>query len=517
MKKLENSTRYLLVASFFLISISIYILTIVSSKGEVYFFYNYKILVIYTIFYISFTAYLFLSFFYFYSFTHLVLSVFLWLGFAFKYSVNNILNNTDIIIHSSFLRLKNNDEISIQLISIIGLFGVLVSFFFSKLLDNKKSVKNKKYQISEKFFDTRNVYLLVFLICIVSSLNMYFGFYQRGVYSESRLSIFFSFFFQLYLPATIYFFFYRYSIQSKPLTGFILLNFCILIYSISILSRAYVIINLFNILIFLLIFVIPKKIKFNFKIVFIILIFTLIFSATNIFSVTKLRNLAFFNQDIEEALLEFKGDQEYLEAKNKKDRKKIREKLTQNIKNDFLKKKSNYMSDRPKIFFIIEIISNRFVGIEELALVHQIKGRNFELFKKSFDTRSNRNSFFDKLLYQNKLGHSYIQDNKENKKLVGINTPGFFAFLYLSNSLVLIFIIPFLTSFLINYLETKTKFFFHNPFFIFSIFYFLINKIVHFGHNPLGIYKSFIGIAVLLCLFYMKKIIFMNSYTKSSH
>lgn len=482
-----------------------FIKNIVIVFSTVFFLKDINLIFVYILFYTVFTLYLYYSFFEFYSFTHLILSCFLWLGFAFKYSVNKILDNTNIVIHSSFLRLSSYDEITLHFISIVGISGMIISFFFSKLLNNKKNIQKEKISIAEKFFDYRTACLLIFLICIISFINTHFNFYQRGIYNESEFAIFFSFFFQVYLPAIIYFFFYRYSLSGQVLSGYIFLNLCILIYSISILSRAYVIINLFNILVFLLIFILPKKVKFNFKIISIILFFTLTFSIINIFSVSELRKSIAIENSIEKKITRYQEiNQEYNEAKKEK----IKENLIQNKINEFkLQIKSTYSNERPKLLYIIEIISNRFVGIEELALVYQFKERNFKLFKRSFYTKSNRASFFDQLLYDNQLGNSYLTDNKINKKLVSINTPGIFAFLYLSNSLILIFVVSFLISLLINLLEDKIKIFFMNPFFIFSIFYFLINKIIHFGHNPLEIYKSFIGILSLLVLFYVKKII----------
>ena len=430
------------------------------------------------------------------------LSIFLWLGFFFKYFIcTKIINIFPEGVGSFDFSPDSFDEVMI--ISSIGVWG----FFFGYYLVPKKIFKiNYNLKYLENFYLNKSTFIIYFissLIIFFSIINFSFGIFQKGFVSNQLFGNLFrnwiAFMFMIGF-STIVAFIINFELNRKKFNIIYLSLLETFFISFSTLSRAMI----FNFFPFLIGYICKidkiKFLKFDIKKIFkFILIFLLLF----IFSVvvtSHLRTLKNIFNTHNSNLEKFDNIivNSNLKKENLLELKKISS-SNQNIKINKIENSKkiiffDHINDYLKTF--INIVTYRFIGIEGVMSVQSKSNKNFHLYLESLKEtyKENTVSYYDKKF----LGKtsSYTDSILIIQNQHAITLPGFIAHSFYSGSYLYVFFSAIIISIFCNLVIIITKNLYNNLIFTAFIGNLLSYRIIHWGYAPLNTYKLILGILI---------------------
>ena len=419
------------------------------------------------------------------SYYSLFISVFLYLGFWFKFSINNILQNQYIERVGSFDFLPKNID-QVIFVSCIGILGfMLPSLLYSSYYKffNFKSVKKMEFKNIEKFYfnNKKKIILILFIILFFFVFtNLIYNIYQKGDISytgNTLIKYFYGWLLQFGL-ASFFVFIIFFEKNNKRIWIYILFAMIESFFSgISLLSRNLIFLH------FYLFIGIEKLFKKLNKDLFLLCIFS--------FLLFIVSNLIIYKERLDRG--EAKASYN-LEIKKKID------KQEKNTAKSYIK----YISKtNPLDYYLFEIVINRFVGIDGVMAVNAKQNKNFSDYFESFkhsDVKKKYLSFYDReYLHIYKKEKLYNEFNNLNYQF----SPGFIAHAYMSGSIVFVFLICFFTSLIILSLERFLKKVISNSIFVSLIMFFISYRIIHFGYDPLNSYKLLLALTLNIILYYL--------------
>ena len=443
-------------------------------------------------------------------------AIFIWLGFWFKFSFEfgyqlwgeiNFREGIGLFDKSS----ESYDNVLI--LASIGIIAFIIASFLSKFIFSIHKVELISFK--NLFFNKYKKYIylvFIFIVVTVSSLNIKYGIYQKGLIPNEDISIFISYIFRWLLLfgftsfACILIFFELNNkiIDHKYLFIVFLESF---ISNLSLMSRSVI----FNYMSFIYgIFVYFKKINIKKYFFYFIIIFSFILFFINIFFVNELRNLKYYKN----SSYNFEKIFNY--------------NLNKSYKNDYLV--ANFSSLDIKNFNIFQIqnklqnnifqdigylLLNRWVGIDALMAVSaQESNLGFDLIKESLDEKFVENEYS---LFEKKF---LLRKNKEitNENLLKSNSiilPGLVAYLYFSGSKIFVCISIILLMFLCYLLE-RLIYLFSDKNLILTAFmgYIFASRLAHSGYLVSNNLNYLFAIIINLIAIYVVMLIFkkLNQY-----
>jgi len=443
------------------------------------------------------------------SYFEIFFSVYLFLGFWFKYVFSLLLY--DGIIYDSHIEtipMKNIDEVLILGIW-ISLICMLSSFIFRSF--KKKYPFHNKTNLEKSFFTdlylkNRITVLIIFLtiVILLAYFNLNLGIHQRGFLYYHELPWIISNlvkWFLLFGFTTFSCFILHVEITNlKKINFFTILIILFEVFSsyTSMLSRSFII-NSSSLM--LPIYQQSTKLlkKYDTKLI-ILFIFLLFLSVLSVFTANHIRI-----EKLEDFKVEYK---ELTESKLDKLSDKdlaLGEKLSsynfeipKNEKKIDLARKENFLnpvSIKPTPRELIQfMIINRWTGIDSLILVSSSKSKGYDLLLRALKEEKN---YTEHTFYEKEFGLIVRKTNAGagNTIMKGNTLPGIISFLYYAGSpvflLLSIALIFFIFNFLENFLSYSTN---NNLVFICFISNMIATRLFHFGYAPKDSYMFLISI-----------------------
>jgi len=401
--------------------------------------------------------------------------IFLLLSFWFKFSYMLLFDKIDAV--SSTLEgdfdLSNSNYDKATTIIIIGFVSCIIGsflreFIFNKLFNEKIFIMNNYFLI---FYKQYRFYILFFFIVCLSSfwcVNIIYSIYSKGVVNTEAPFVLVHFFswlykygFSVFVSLLIYVDYFIFKNKNYFIFGI----FETLFTNITMLSRAFAV-SIFSYIRGYAQLIEFNKIRFILNKIFIKSFFLiLIFSFLSIFAVTQLRNDSFKKEEY-----------------------------------------SNSVSLKETTNIILELSLNRWIGIDGVLAVSQGKNLSFDFFKSSLIEEKNirEKSFYMKFFFK-----KYVFNPNDKEEVNTIITPGIFAFLYYSGSIIFI---SFSIIFIILFCALIENFFliFSGGNIILSniIGYTLAQRLIHFGYLPSNTINFLLSFLItLLIVLILSKII----------
>ena len=374
-----------------------------------------------------------------------------------------------------------------------------MGFFIGSLLVHKFffSYKSKYFLEDEGEYKKINIknFILIFILffSIFYSLNFYFGFYQKGIVASLELNSIFDsiirWLFIIGIPSisTLLIYFTLNKMHQKYRLKIIYIAiFEAFLSSISQLSRA-MIFNPLSIIFGLYKYTLFKKNTFSlFNFIksysFLVVLFIIC-----ILTVTEF-NFAAPNMDVAS----------YLDVDDE-----LQKDETKNVER-IVKTGTNQL---------LFLAGNRWVGVEGVMAVEGYPSKSLTLFKESFSEKFNYSfSFYEAKIKNSKWtkiddlkympGRNFIRGHiKYDKKLITIYTPGIFAFLYYSGSLIIVFFCTLILYLFCSMIEIWSFFASKkNLIFCSLIGNILAYRLVHFGYMPLNTWKILLAIIITVIM-----------------
>ena len=413
-------------------------------------------------------------------------SLFLWLGFWFKFTI--IISFTDGIFREGvgyFDYLPSSYDKTL-LVSQIGFLAFIMGCFLrekllfvypQKIFFNKRS---NNFIIKYK----NSLWIsFVLLFLLIGFVNFYFKIYQKGLIPFYDLNFIMSgivkwlLLFGLASFSAILIFWETINFKKIFFSSFMIIIIEPFVSSISMLSRG-MIFNSLSILFGFYKFSKKISIKININFYLKIISLTFILFYISVISVNYLR----INYFYEGKSIKFVNENEY-----------------------DANKKSDYSKFNSEILYLAV---NRWVGIDGVMAViskKEILGTSF--IKKSLSERLNVNQ---PTFYEQEFGleDNYLS-NKLYKNVKGNTTPGIIAYIFYSGSLILLFLFIFLISILFSMIEIFAfKLSGKNLIFSALIGQILAYRLTHFGYLPLQSYLLLGTIFItILFLYFLNKIL----------
>ena len=445
------------------------------------------------------------------SYFEIFFSVYLFLGFWFKYVFSLLLY--DGIVYDSHIEtipMKNIDEVLILGIW-ISLICVLSSFIFRKF--KKKYQFHNKTNLEKSFFTdlylkNRMTVLIIFLILIflLAFFNLNLGIHQRGFLYYHELPWIITNlvkWFLLFGFTTFSCFIIHVEITNlKKINIFTILIILLEVFSsyTSMLSRSFIINSSSLMLpIYQQSTKLLKKYDTKLIILFVVILFLTLVSvfAANHIRIAKLENFKVEYKEFSKKKLDKLSDKDLALEKKllnynfeipKKEIKKDL-KVKENLSNKVLIK----LTAREIIKFMI---INRWTGIDSLILVSSSENKGYDLF---FRALKEKKDYVEHTFYEKEFGLIVRKTNAETGKTImkGNTLPGVISFLYYTGSpiflLLSIMIIFFSFNFLENFLKYLTN---NNLVFICFISHMIATRLFHFGYAPKDSYMFLISIVL---------------------
>ena len=535
-----NNVKYLLIILLSTFLLFIFLFNIINFSGNKFLYFLFSLL----------SFYLFLSIFFERKyFTEIFISIYLWLGYWWKFSYLQFSKISDKIYLSAsegFTQQKiSSNVLNDTFISLIIAFSAIIfSFKLFKLL-NKDYFENQYYE--EKYFidlyrkfRISIILIYIFLFIFISFSNLYFGIYQKGLLNSNNISIIIINIYKWLILFGLSFIgsiilFYEIQIKSKNLFYVsIILFFENFLIATSHLSRA-MIANSSSLL-----YGIYKSLKFEnvqkrMRFISKLLLIVLIFFSLSFLSVIELRKINFhenfsgYKQVVKENFTvledELKIKKEKLKVKDTNLKLETNKKYLINNKNKLENKEiSNIIINIKKyllIFFqeILYLTSKRWVGMESMILVTKNNERNFNTLIDAFDDKFSKvtKPYYEKVfifrdtelnnstnMMKNQSDFTY---NNSGQFVYGVITPGFISFLHYANNNYFLFFSVFLTIMIFLYIEKFISFMTSNNLILVSLLsHVLVYRLIHFGYLPHQSYLLFGTILMnLLLLYFLKK------------
>ena len=500
---------------------------------------------IFFLFFFSIHLYVVISFFLSNLFFDKVLSTFLWLGFYmtiffkifFKaYSIKEGDGNFEFL----------PDQFNRVLIwSSVAILAFTSSSLIHKfLIKIKKLNENDNYKLTNFYKRYRYEIFFLFFILIISVnfSNLKFGIYQKGLLPLHQIHPFLEIilkFFVIFGLTAISTILIDYELKSKnKLTFLILLIFYFEIITTNtvFLSRSYIFLGgfiLFSILI-------SHKVKkedsdyfnsFLFNIIIFVLLFLINIQIINNIRASKYFDPNFYYSNNVKKILEekYKDIKEFyiLNQYNKN----LNEKVVQNNKNisnkslgkiddekksleKLIKKTENdkNIPFRKKIFNnlrnIANLIQNRFIGFESLAIVTSSNRQDKNIFWNSFREKITylpRESYYA-INFMN-VGGTNVSSSSSRQYSVFL--PGIVAFFSYHGSLVFLFTSLFLLHLCLGFIEKISLLLsFNSKIFSSFVGFVLAYRLIHFGYVPKNSYMLLTAIFIsIFGIFFISKLI----------
>jgi hypothetical protein len=423
------------------------------------------------------------------------LSLLLWLGFWFKFSVQVAFLNSmfpEGFGHFSHKPEAYDEVILVSQVAILALIFasyIREKFFFSyvKLELKKKEPKNIiKFYLK---FKNKIIYFIFSFLMMFFFINLNFSFFQKGTVPDFILpfglnNIFkwmLMFGFSSFFSVIIYL---EFLIKKKNSNNILKFGFLENFFSsISSISRAmifnstaifygyYRLIELNN-------FKINKK-KFIKYFSFVCILFLI-----SLLIVSKIRQTNNFpiGHQVHEYLPTIKNMQ--------------KDTIFEPILEPALRPVNDFILEMNQILFLI---AGRWVGVDSLMAVQSINNKGLHLIYESLNEKFDYSNSF----YENKIKRSY-HTYKRDPKVYTIYVPGIVGYLYYSNSLIFVFIFLVLLSFFCSFIELISyKISESNIIFASLIGNVLAYRLAHFGYMPLNSYKILLAILMNLLIIYL--------------
>lgn len=481
-------------------------------------------------------------------FTEIFLSIYLWLGYWWKYSYLQFSKISDKIYLSASEgfthQIISPDILNDTFTSLIIAFSAIIFSFKLYKLFNKDYFENQYFE-EIYFIDLYRkfrfpiIIIYIFLFVFISLTNLYFGIYQKGLLISFYLSPIIINIYKWLILFGISFIgsiilFYEIQIKSKNVFFVSLIlffeNFLI---ATSHLSRAMIVNSLS------LLYGINKSLKFEnvmekTKLISKLLIIVLIFFLISFFSVIELRktnfdiNFSSYKQVVKEIITvsddKLKIKKQNLKAKDVNLKLKIDKKYLTNNENKSENKEINnifiIIKNYTVKFFqeILYLITKRWVGMESMILVTKNDQRNFDTLINSFNDRFSKlkKPFYEKNFIERDtelnnssdmmVNQSDFLHNSSGQFIYGVITPGFISFLHYANNNYFLFFSVFLIIIIFLYIEKFISFMTGNNLILVSFLsHILVYRLIHFGYLPHQTYLLFGTILINLLLFYFFK------------
>ena len=449
-------------------------------------------------------------------------SIYLFLGFWFKYIFSLIYLNGAV---SESGQTRSDDIDQILLIGILIACICVVASFLNKKLFKKKTfnIENKKKSYFENFYlNNRYFTLLAFVLffCFIGYLNTQLGIYQRGFISLNKIHPMFVNLIKWLLIfgfTTFSCFIIHIEILYRKKIGFLTILIAISEICISYtttLSRMYLI-KVPPILLPICQELINLKKNVN-KYFYLTVIFFLFSSFLSLYYVSSIR-LAKFDHITKEHNSIIKEhnskqlliDQKQNKVKNTNIKKSKKETENKNIKRLI---KENSPSEKP-LSVILHIAVNRWIGIDSLIKVFNYKDKGFNLLIEALnENKSNlENTFFEKKFTSGRL--IAVSDSIISK---GNTLPGIISFLYYYGNIYFVLFSLFLLITLFNcfenYLKKITK---NNLIFASFISSIIASRLFNFGYAPKDSYLFLISILLsIFVMIFLQKVLSKELYKK---
>lgn len=422
------------------------------------------------------------------------LSLLLWLGFWFKFSIQIAFLNS--MFPEGIGKFSHNtkayDEViwvsQVAFLALVFASYIREKFFFSyvELEQNKEEpqylitfyVKYKKKIISTLFF----------VLLIIVFINLSFSFFQKGTVPDLILPMGLNNIFKWLLMFGMSSFFtviiyLEFLIKKKNTNNVLKLSFLEnFLSSISSISRGmifnstaifygyYRLIEINN-------FKISKK-----KFIKYFLIICILFMIS-LLIVSKIRQSNDFpiGHEVHNYLPTFEKDKNLIDKP---------------VNNLIVESMNSFILEVNQILFLI---AGRWVGIDSLMAVQSVEDKGFHLIYESFNEKFNFNNSF----YENKIKNSFYTFENE-PKVYTIYVPGIVGYLYYSNSIIFVFTVIVILSFLCALIELLSyKISENNIIFASLIGNVLAYRLAHFGYMPLNSYKLIFAILINFLILYL--------------
>jgi hypothetical protein len=494
---MRNKFKLFLTTSFIIINLICYVIASKSYVGNQQLFFIYAI---------SINFYLIYSFREKSFFFEKILSLFLWLGFWFKFVFV-------LIFSGNFREGTGNFDYSIEMFN-YGIFVssiAFISLISLSYLREKVLHFNYPINISSKLDDEklknfyinyRKTILIIFLLIVSFSafMNVNFSIYRKGIiHNEDVPFLIMSLFKWLtifgFCSFSSFILFYEMKINKNILLGILVSLYEGLVTNIGFMSRA-MIFNQLAIYLGVLknLELNKKKIKLINWFLYLSLLFITFF--VSIYLVTIDRDNKFHNYEGTKLILENVLVVERV-LPNNEETKDILEKRF--IVDSFFQKK---FKEYPILNNFIYLILNRWIGLDAVFAVVSSDKLSFSFFKKSLGEKfdSTTHSFYEmEILERKKL---YIKHGID--KNYGIIIPGFIAFSFYAGSILimsLVILMLYSISIVIEYISFKLS----NSNVIFSslIGQVCAYRLIHFGYLPSQSYLLLFSILLNIILFYL--------------
>jgi hypothetical protein len=439
-----------------------------------------------------------------------VLSVFLWLGFWFKFAFvlifsGNFKEGTGNFDYSNEMFNYGIFVSSIAFISLISL-----SYLREKVLHFNYPINISSKLDDEKlknfYINYRKTILIIFLLIVSFSafLNINFSIYRKGLIQNYEIpfliiSLFKWFTIFGFCSVSSFILFYEMKINKNILLGIIVSLYEGLITNIGFMSRAMI----FNQLAIYLGIkknseIIKKKISIKNWITYLLIL--IIFFIISIYFVSIERNKKFH-----EWQGKFMQVEEYIQvASSELDQNyKVRQSKAHTL-NKFIDRN---LKKYPVLNNFVYLAFNRWIGLDAVFAVTSSENLNFSMFKESLNEKFDKSkySFYEKNFLDKK--ENYTRHGDQNN--YGIVIPGFIAFSFYSGSfiiMILIISIFYSVCVVIEYLALRLSK--NNVIFAALIGQVCAYRLIHFGYIPSQSYLLLLSIICNIILYYLIVLIF---------
>ena len=444
------------------------------------------------------------------SYFEIFFSSYLFLGFWFKYSFS-------LILYDGIVYDANVDQISFKDIDKILSLGISIaltcifSSFIYRHFKKKYPIQNKINSQKPFFVDiylkNRVLVLIIFLILVISVgfFNFKLGIHQRGfLYNDELPSVIINVVKWVLLFGFTTFSCFIFHVEIKNLKKISLFTVVIVLFEVffsytSMLSRSFVINSISLILPIYqqsTKFVKKYDIKLILSFFFILLLTTISIFVVNNIRIEKTKVVI---DEFHELILNkkklnkpFNNDLVIEEKLNNYSFQIPKDKtysLTDEVNQELSKKFKRPSSDSQiaKISandLINFILINRWTGIDSLILVSSSENKGFDLFFRALKEDKNMIGY---TFYEREFGLDSVKTNVDTGKTImkGNTLPGIISFLYYTGSPIFLLLSIILIFFVFNYLENFLKHVTDNNLvFICFISNMIATRLFHFGYAP---------------------------------
>ena len=417
------------------------------------------------------------------------IGIFLWLGFWLKFSIKIGFMGGVFLQPTGSFDFSQGSFDNALLVSTVGMIGLILASiirekFFCYPIQLKK---NKNSGLDLFYLNNRKLILIFFLILIllIGISNIYYGIYQRGTISSTKLPFMFGSLYKwllLFGLASFSAIILNIEYLKEKKISFLVATlsiFEVFISNVSLLSRG-MILN-FSALGYGII-ICSKKIKYRLDKNFVIktgILFLILF----LISLSLVKSIR-------------------LDVTNTKPT----ENLYENISGDL-------SSNSPIIRYIFSLVTERWVGIEGVMSVTSYQNKNWDLWTSAWDEKYTELelSFYDRTF----ITSPYIN---ANQAMVHYQTlPGIIAFCFYSGSYIFLFSCMFLIGIFSALIEMIVyKLGGCNLILCALISQVVAYRFAHFGFSPSQSYLIFLAIFLNILIFYLLNKILGYWYKRGS-